>query len=739
MSRALRWVILGVVTAAVAVVGWRLMCTSFLIHDDEGYVLISFRNFSIHGRLYDDVFTQYGPAPFLYYDGLHRLFDVPIDNLLGRVATTCHWVGAALAAGLIAWRLSGRYWTALFTLVATFGYLWQMTWEPAHPGGLIAVVAAGGLAAALALLRDRTQPALVLLGAVGAVLCFTKINVGLFWCCSLGAFLLMESDGGGRRGAWLAASGLALLPFALMRPLLGDPSVRNFAIMFALSGVALCLPLGPKSPQPLRRGDWLAAAAGWAGASVIIVVATLAHGTTIQGLWHGVVLAPLRHPVNFHLGFSWLSLTWVIQAVTLSICGLWCAVPRWRAGLRDVAAGLRLLALAALVWKWDAWIWIEGLGALIRLGLPMLPLFLLPLAETSGDDRSGRAMRLAAFIGAGQVLHAYPVAGSQLAWGSFLLLPLLVTGLVDAAAHLAQRLRGAWLSPAVAALALTTTGAQLWLLSDQSLIRWNAFEPLGLPGARFLRSQEDIRYALRIVSANARLHADMLFSKPGMFGFNLWTNLPTPTLRNATHWFWLLSADEQQEITARLQAARRPAFISSRPLLDLLHEDLGMTVTGPLNDYLVQHYRPLFTVTGYTFHVPTGSAAVPFFVAQNFRPGTGDAPAMVAVNVAAQAEVACVVLRDVREPHRPLVTWGKNNSQVTLLPIDANGRPGGETRMADWPVRFQGLQQMRLYHRSPLPSDRPQLELVFLDAQGRTLFEACYDPEATVSLLPAGG
>lgn len=739
MTRGLRLLGLAIVTIGLAVVGWRLMSTTFMIHDDEGYVLLSLRNFSDHGRLYDEVFTQYGPSPYLYYDALHRMLNVPIGNLLGRVATTGHWLGAALAAGLIAWRLSKRYWAAVFAFVAAFGYLWQMTWEPAHPGGLIAVVTAGALAAALGGWRGHPRLALALLGAAGAVLCFTKINVGLFWCCSLGAFLLTETSGWlQRRGARLAAAGLVLLPFALMRPLLGDPSVRNFAIMFALSGITLCLPLRPETSAMLRPRDWLAAAAGWITVAAIIVIATLAHGTSLAGLWSGVVLAPLRHPVNFHLGFHWLSLSWVIEAMTLAICGLWCMQPRWRDGLRDLVAGLRLLVLAGFVWKWDAWIGIEGLGALIRLGLPMLPLFLLPLTETPDHDQTGSAIRLAAFIGAGQVLHAYPVAGSQLAWGSFLLIPLLVTGIVDTATYLSQRLHRAWPASAVAALALITTGAQFWELNDQGVNRWRSFEPLGLPGIGFIRSQENVRYALRIVAANARLHADMLFSKPGMFGFNLWTEIPTPTLRNATHWFWLLSPDEQQAIIDRLQAAQRPAVISSHALLDLLHDDLGMIVTGPLNDYIIRHYRPLFTVTGYSFLVPTDSRAVPFFVAQNFKPVTGDAPAMLAVNVAAQAEIARVVLRDVRDPQRPLSSWNQSNSQVTLQPMDANGRPAGPPRLAEWPLRLNGLQQLRLYHRSPLPHDRPELELVFLDAQGQTVCEACYDLDATVSLLPAG-
>lgn len=738
MTRALRVAGLVVVMAALAAAGWMLMCTTFMIHDDEGYVLIGLRNFSEHGRLYDGVFTQYGPVPFLYYDALHRVLDVPIGSWLGRVAATLHWLGAALGAALIAWRLSGRYWTATVTLVAVFGYLWQMTWEPVHPGGLIAVIIALALAGTLALWsRGRQQFALVLLGVTGAVLFFIKINVGLLWCCAAGAFLLLETDVLRGRGAWLAAAGFAVLPFVLMRPLLGEAWVWKFAIMFAAVASALCLPFHPTHAPAVSWRGWLRVGAGFAGTAVVIVVATLTHGTSASALWQGVFLDPLRHPVNFHLGFTWLNLSWAMLTLGLVPGALWCLRPAWRPALRDTISGIRLLTLAVFLWRWDAWVSIEGLGALVRIGLPLLPSFVVPLNEISPQGPSWTMRRLAALVGAAQVLHTYPVAGSQMAWGSFLLVPLFAAGLVESAVHLGRRLQRTWVGGAVAALALVASGAQGWLLYDQGAQRWEASRPLNVPGAEFLRPQENVRYALRILAANAKLHADVLFSRPGMFGFNLWTDVPTPTLRNATHWFWLLSTTEQQAIIDRLKASKRPVVISSRPLLDLLRAEIGVRVTGPLNDYINREYRPLFTVTGYEFLVPQGAPAVPFFVAQNFR--APDAPSLIAVNLAAQGAVSRIVLRDVRMPAQRLESWDRNNCQVTLQNIDANGRTHGPAQTAAWPLRIEGLQQLRLYHRSSLPSDRPELELVFLDAAGNLLFEACYDLGASVSLPPAGG
>jgi hypothetical protein len=302
-----------------------------------------------------------------------------------------------------------------------------------------------------------------------------------------------------------------------------------------------------------------------------------------------------------------------------------------------------LLALAGFAWKTKALLTVYGAGHFVSHALPLAPLFVLPLTAPAGSDRRRLATWLVVLVAMGQVLHTYPVSGTQTAWGSFLLLAVFSTGLADAAVHLARRLNRPWLQAAVAAVALGAAGWQAKLLTVQAWSRWTASDPLGLPGAESLRPPENVRYALRILGANAGLHADLLFSRPGMFSFNLWTDLPAPTWRNATHWFWLLNDADQQAILHRLQAEPRSVVISSRPLVDFLDQKIHLTITGPLNEFIQRHYRTLFTVTGYDFLVPRDSPAAPFFVARNFQRAAGAAhtePAMIMVNVAAQATVS---------------------------------------------------------------------------------------------------
>src|SRR5258708_9430576 len=76
MSR-LRWVPLALLGAIVAIAACALLFTTFMMYDDEGYVLFSLKTFTETGGLYERVFSQYGPFFFLFHPALHlRGFEV---------------------------------------------------------------------------------------------------------------------------------------------------------------------------------------------------------------------------------------------------------------------------------------------------------------------------------------------------------------------------------------------------------------------------------------------------------------------------------------------------------------------------------------------------------------------------------------------------------------------------------------------------------------------------------------
>src|SRR2546422_929678 len=92
--------VLAAVGLAIAAAG--MMFSTFMLYDDEGYVLLTLKNFIAHGRLYRDVYSQYGPFPYTLYAALHAL-GLPLTHLAGRLVTLAAWSGAALCATALAW------------------------------------------------------------------------------------------------------------------------------------------------------------------------------------------------------------------------------------------------------------------------------------------------------------------------------------------------------------------------------------------------------------------------------------------------------------------------------------------------------------------------------------------------------------------------------------------------------------------------------------------------------------
>lgn len=60
MSR-LRWAPLALLGAILVVAGATQLFSTFMVYDDEGYVLFSLKTFAEGGGLYERVYSQYGP------------------------------------------------------------------------------------------------------------------------------------------------------------------------------------------------------------------------------------------------------------------------------------------------------------------------------------------------------------------------------------------------------------------------------------------------------------------------------------------------------------------------------------------------------------------------------------------------------------------------------------------------------------------------------------------------------
>jgi hypothetical protein len=424
----------------------------------------------------------------------------------------------------------------------------------------------------------------------------------------------------GRR--WMAnavtAAG-ALLPFVLMARDLDQPWARAYALLGALGtlGVALVL-ASERGAPPLagRRLAGLGAGALAAGAAIVLVV--VGSGTSWKALVEAVLVAPMRQASALTLQPEVPDLA--LPVVVLLFAG--CVFVLWRARRTvdpsveraDLAAALARLAAAlalvlsvigALAPHWPAGFWLAGLAWIAA-------------RRPRGVDDPPELAAMRRFVpplAVLQVLHAYPVAGSQVSWGSFLLVLVAFVCGLDGVRQLVawERSRGApilgarpWRGRAAGSVLLALVAgifvsplAGLWRLHRE-------LPSLDLPGASLLHVTPGQRKELHELVEKLRAGCETFVTLPGLNSLYLWAEREPPTGFNATTWMFLFDAALQQRIVARLETIERLCLVRHPALADSWARRRPMPAL-PLLDYLQTHFVLEEPVGSYELWVRKGA------------------------------------------------------------------------------------------------------------------------------------
>lgn len=683
--RPLLWL---VSVLGLACLGFALLASSFMIYDDEGYVLWSVRSFCEGNPLYTSVYSQYGPAFYVGYRLLHLLTGLPFDNETGRLLTLFYWLGTALAAGLITRKLTRDTTAGLVTLFLTFAFLFNNIREPFHPGSLLAFMSV--LAASLGawfLQRDNTRHFTWIIALLAAAMALVKINVGFFLFAALGAWLLantrLTSPVFGRRECPvlvlpLVSTAAVLL---LMWNKLDQTWARSVAAIFILAVTGLTARLSAERTPAFAPRDWLAGLAAAAGLTVAVLLTTISLGTPPGELLNAIIIAPLRHPGVYSFAPTIPTGSVLVAALMLALvayAGRRTLSDRWLDALAiaQILAGLACLLLVHHPIPNFPWIRFAH-----ALGPGMAALLVFP-TNPSATPAARRAHLWIAWVFLWQTLHAYPVAGTQLTWGSCLWIPLLLIGWSNARARLAHR-HGKHLGFVLLLLPALAATFATYRITEYAKVCWNYSVKLDLPGARWLRPPPDISTTFQVFQRNMIRDADMVFSYPGMLSFNIWSGKPTPTAANATHWFSLLPAEQQGAIGLRLKSAPRAMVVMHRLHLRYLY-DYDFITDTPLKDLLFREFAPAIRVGEYDLWIKRGRR---IHALNTYRPEGASARGWL---LAPDQPVARVSLHSFVHPPVELA-W-------TLTPGDETTAPGLAMLDAVLPAEVpREANQIRLY------------------------------------------
>jgi hypothetical protein len=371
-----------------------------------------------------------------------------------------------------------------------------------------------------------------------------------------------------RKAVWpLLLCATLALPFVLMTPHLANGALP-FATLLALSALGTgAMAWACRSPEVEVDGLGLGSIIAATGAAIATVILfcclTWWQGTAVGSLFDALVLAELRMSEIFWLApdlesgllvVPWLSTLAALSCAALLVVSLRRSKIAIRPALR---AAVPLVKLTAVLGGWWS---LPDSARSLSFVVPLLWVTLIPpdLEPWSFEQSFFRV--LLCFVAVLAPLQAYPVAGTQVSGGTFLVVAAIALCAFDVIGVVIQRVgKGRSVSPwlELPAMAIVLLWSAAWRdpRTVRALYRNNV--PLDLPGAAWVRLPSDQARHLQEVSTFLRDHCDSFVSLPGLDSFYFWTQLPAPSGWLSSDWQLVLTPQRQAQILAAMAAFER--------------------------------------------------------------------------------------------------------------------------------------------------------------------------------------
>ena len=181
------FVVFGATGIALGVGFFPLLYNRTTVYDDEGFWLVTIRQFLHHGSLYNHTLgNSYGPFYYSFTGLLYRLTAQTPTLFNGRLFVL---VFAVLSSGILAatvWRVTRSLPASILCEVATFCTLILVAGsEPMSPGSIIALGLSVLVYAVASYAVEQRSHLLVVAGATAGALTLIKVNIGIFAVAAL--------------------------------------------------------------------------------------------------------------------------------------------------------------------------------------------------------------------------------------------------------------------------------------------------------------------------------------------------------------------------------------------------------------------------------------------------------------------------------------------------------------------------------------------------------------------------
>jgi hypothetical protein len=598
-------------------------------YDDEGYFLVTVRQFLQHGSLY--VHTSggaYGPFYWSFIGLIYRLTGHSPTLFSGRLLVLAFTALSSAIFAAAVWHLTRNLLFSILCQVTTFCVLILVAGkEPISPGSTI-VLLLSILVFALASYSVKQRGGLLLIaGMATGALTMTKINIGIFAAVGLAVALVIGNSTYPRWFRSIIGTGAVLLPFVLMFQRISKPGIATFAFLVAISILGACAVMSV-DPISLAPRGLVAAASGFGAVVFVSLLWPIFSGTSPGALFTAVFVLPLQQ-VNIISILPVVGIQWFAVLITALVV---VVVSAGRFGLDQhlpPKSPIRYLALSAAA----LFVFVLGLGIgsvyfSSGVGAWLPAIVLLPALALIADvpPRVRLALRFVVPIAILQVLHAYPVAGSQIAWATVVMFVPCAIALAAGMDGLRiwreapPAMRGFVVGSLCVVVALTLG---LWPLAVW--VNYYDLSPLQLPGTQLVRVDPQLGGELRQLADEVGKNCDTFYSVPGLDSLYIYSSFPTPTGQLA-NWPGALTNAQEQEVVAELShlqaTGKRVCIVRDLNSQYYAWNPGGSEANRPIGRFIRQYRRviavvapvstnPYFPYPRYSVSIKGSKAAAP--------------------------------------------------------------------------------------------------------------------------------
>lgn len=561
---------------------WSSTFSNLPWYDDEGTLLVSIRAFVEGHRMYDDVYSLYGPLYNLFYGLLYGPLHIPADHFGARLLAMSLWLTWTVGFAFFCFRLSRSLVSMLLCFILSLRLLSPLMNSPGHPQELCLVLISATLLMTCWLEENARSIALAGIGAAIAALALIKINVGLLVGLPFLVVLLRQSSNSklSMTLAPLAMICTIILPVALQSLLFSFTWVKVYCLFcfFSVVATALVYLEAARTPIIMEARSWAILVVSGVVTGLLIVGAMMLAGSSAFGILNAVVLQDGAFVRNWYLQI-YLGSTGVLSA-TVSLIA---AAAYWFSGTQPRLSPYRqhtILMLQSMI-VLTGLLWFFLPNGPIHVVKFVAPFCWLLLTSPDADVTPFRtARRVTALMSATMLLYAFPVAGQQV--NVVAVLPVVVLAVLsrDIASGLSrqwylQRSRLLpWMPAGMTAVVLVVGG----FATLQAVRTYLTDVALGLPGTSFVRVDRQRAEDLRWVNSQlSRCSAS--YSVPGLYSFSLWTRQALPTTLNVNAELNLLTLKQQKAIVDALSRQENLCIVYNPGLLRLF--DRGQIAADP--------------------------------------------------------------------------------------------------------------------------------------------------------------